>query len=98
MILLMKCIFCNKTSECSLVCEVYQENGKRLVNVPNILLQDNWDLEVYAYCDNCTKYNDSFAVYKRSKPDDYIYTETEIKNYDDLKARIDEIERLGVSE
>lgn len=90
--------FCNKTSECSLVCEVYQENGKRLVNVPNILLQDNWDIEVYAYCDNCTKYNDSFAVYKRSKPDDYIYTETEIKNYDDLKARIDEIEKNGVSQ
>ena len=90
--------FCNKTSECSLVCEVYQENGQRLVNVPNILLQDNWDLEVYAYCDNCTRYNDSFAVYKRSKPDDYIYTETEIKNYDDLKARIDEIEKNGVSQ
>ena len=39
--------FCNKTGECSLVCEVYEEDGLRLVNVPNILLQVPYMIRVY---------------------------------------------------
>ena len=90
--------FCNRTDDCSLVCEVFEENGKRLVNVPNVLLQDNWAIRVYAYCVNHTKIEEKFIVYSRSKPADYVYTETELKNYDDLVARIDEIEKNGISE
>lgn len=84
--------FCNRTDDCSLVCEVFEENGKRLVNVPNILLQDNWTIRVYAYCANYTKIEEKFNVFSRSKPADYIYTETEIKNYDDLAERITQLE------
>lgn len=90
--------FCNRTDDCSLVCEVYELDGLRVVNVPNVLLQDNWRINVYAYDSNHTKFCEQFDVIKRSKPADYIYTETEIKNYDDLAARVDEIEKNGISE
>lgn len=90
--------FCNRTDECSLVCEVYDLDGKRVVNVPNILLQTDWRINVYAYDENYTKHNEVFEVVRRSKPADYIYTETEIKNYDELAERIAQIEENGISD
>lgn len=90
--------FCNRTDDCSLVCETYVEDGLTVVNVPNVLLQEDWRINVYAYNRNYTKFTKQFDVVKRSKPADYVYTETEIKNYDDLVARVDQIEQNGVSE
>lgn len=87
--------FCNRTDDCSLVCEVYDENGLRVVNVPNILLQDNWAINVYAYCTNYTKYSATFKVNKRSKPEDYMYTETEVKTWDELEQRVAALEEGG---
>ena len=90
--------FCNRTDSCSLVCEVYEENGQRLVNVPNVLLQNDWRINVYGYDKNYTKHSAVFDVVKRSKPADYVYTETEVKTYTELEERIDKIEETGVSE
>ena len=94
--------FCNGTSECALVCEVYEEDGLRFVNIPNILLQDANPLKVFnMLCgddEQHTKNAEIFPVFKRSKPDDYVYTETEIKSYAVLSKRIDELEKNGVSE
>lgn len=90
--------FCNRTDDCSLICEVYDLDGKRVVNVPNILLQENWRINVYAYDTNYTKHCKVFDVIKRSKPADYVYTETEVKNYDDLAERLDQIEKNGISD
>ena len=84
--------FCNRTDDCSLICEVYSEGNLRVANVPNILLQGNWRINVYAYDGSCTKHATKFEVKSRTKPADYIYTETELKNYDDLVARIEAIE------
>lgn len=84
--------FCNKTSDCSLVCAVYEEDSKRLVDVPNILLQEDWTISVFAYSGNCTRYEESFIVYSRTKPDSYIYTETEIKSFELLEKRIEALE------
>lgn len=80
--------FCNRTDECSLVCEVYEEDGLRVANVPNILLQTDWDIRVYIYCSDFTKIEKRFAVNRRSKPADYVYTETEIKSFGTLENRI----------
>ena len=74
--------FCNKTDDCSLVCAAYDLDGLWVADVPNVLLQDNWKIRVYAYCVNHTKVEDYFKVKGRSKPADYVYTETEVKNYD----------------
>ena len=76
--------FCNKTDDCSLVCEVYEEEEKRVVNVPNILLQMDWRITAYAYVDEFTLYSKCFNVVKRSKPADYVYTETEVKSFEAL--------------
>lgn len=74
--------FCNGTSDCSLVCETYEQDGKLLVNVPNILLQTAKNIRVYAYVkdneEQYTKASKVFSVRARTKPDDYVYTETEI--------------------
>lgn len=87
--------FCNKTDDSSLVCAVHTEDGLRVADVPNILLQTDWSIRAYAYCTDHTIVEEIFKVHSRNKPADYIYTETEIKNYDDLKARVDEIERVA---
>lgn len=90
--------FCNRTDDCSLVCKVYDENGLRLVNVPNVLLQDNWRINVYGYDKNYTKHAERFDVVGRSKPEDYVYTEEEVHHWAELEERIDQIEENGVSD
>lgn len=90
--------FCNRTDDCSLVCEVYKEGELSIVNVPNVLLQDNWRINVYAYDEKYTKHSSRFEVKSRSKPADYVYTETEVKSYEALETRIDQIEKQGISD
>lgn len=83
--------FCNRTDDCSLVCETYVEDGLTLVNVPNILLQATWRINVYAYDKNYTKFSKQYNVLARTKPADYVYTETEVLNFNTLLERLDEI-------
>ena len=87
--------FCNQTDKYSLVCKTYIEDGLNLVNVPNILLQNDWRINVYAYDSNYTKFSERFDVIQRCKPEDYVYTETEILNYNTLSDRITKIEEGG---
>lgn len=84
--------FCNRTDDCSLVCEVYELDGVRVADVPNILLQDNWNINVYAYDRTYTKFCAVYGVEKRSKPADYVYTETETLNYNTLLEKLNGIE------
>ena len=83
--------FCNKTDDCSLVVEVYEQGGKRFADVPNILLQDAWNIRAFAYCGDCyTKQSAIYKVQARSKPADYVYTETEVKRWETLAADVEE--------
>ncbi len=84
--------FCNQTGDCALVCEVYEEGALRLVNVPNVLFQDIWPIKAYAHCDCATITARTFNIVARSKPADYVYTETEVKRWDELYKRLDELE------
>lgn len=81
--------FANSYSTNALVCAVYEKDGKRVVNVPNILLQEHYQINAYLY-DNerYTKQLIPIEVIKRKKPDDYVYTETEIKRWEDLEQRV----------
>lgn len=88
--------FCNGTEECSLVCEVYDLEGLRVVDVPNVLLQSARRIYVYGYCENYTKVNADFAVVARTKPSDYIYTEVEVKTFAALEKRMEQVEQNGV--
>lgn len=89
--------FCNKTDDNSLVCDVYTEGDLHLVNVPNILLQDNWRINVYAFDKNYTKYSKQFDVKSRTKPANYIYTETEVKRWEILEERVSTLENSGAA-
>lgn len=81
------------------VCEVYEMDGVRLVYVPNIMLQDDLPLTVYAYTSDDkgerTTYAQAFKVIARPKPDDYVYTETEVRTWEDLDERIKALENSG---
>lgn len=82
--------FCNKTDDCSLVVDTYTEEGLTLANVPNILLQTDWKIRVYGYTGNYTKHEACFKVNARTKPTDYVYTETEVINWEKMQDNIAE--------
>ena len=94
--------FCNRTSDCSLVVKTYTDDtydGQVYANIPNILLQDARPIRVYAYVDDkFTLTEQQIAVKSRTRPSDYVYTETEIKSYEYLDAKLTQIEELGFSE
>ena len=92
--------FCNGTDTCALVCEVYELDGVRVVNVPNIILQSDFNINAFAFVtdnDGCyTEYKQVFKVMPRSKPADYVYTETEVKRYEDFEERLARLEAQEV--
>lgn len=79
--------FCNKTDDCSLVVEV--KDGK--AQIPNILLQDTWNIRVYAYCQDYTKVEESFKIKPRTRPSDYVYTETEVRTWNEFNDTLDSL-------
>ena len=94
--------FSNHGDPEALVVKPKNENGIITAEIPNILLQSGNHLVVYSvnvaegFIDtlrSCT-----FAVRKRAKPSDYLYTEVEILNYDSLEKRMRAIEENGVPE
>lgn len=90
--------FCNRTAECALPVATYKEGNLTLVNVPNLILQESFRMNVYAYDGKHTKHAARFEIVPRSKPDTYVYTETEIKSWDDLFERVTQIEENGISD
>lgn len=81
--------FCNGTNDCALVVEVYDFDGLRVADVPNILLQTTLPIKIYAYCNQCyTKDGKIFQVIPRTKPADYVYTETEVFSYEKLEEEV----------
>ena len=90
--------FSNKTTDSSLVCLVYKQDGKNVVDVPNILLQETWRINVYGYDKDYTKYSEIFNIVPRTKPDNYVYTETEVLNYNTLLDKINKVDQnIGAS-
>ena len=86
--------FCNRTGDCSLVTKVYANptDSELYADIPNILLQSPFDIRVFAYCDCYTKVEETFKVKARTKPDDYVYTETEVITVQTIEKRMDELE------
>ena len=76
------------------------KNGK--ADIPNILLQKAGRLIVYAYIidaqDHHTKICETFGISARPKPDDYVYTETEVKTWSDLQSQIGNLADLATEE
>ena len=76
------------------------KNGK--ADIPNILLQKAGRLIVYAYIidaqDHHTKICEAFGIAARPKPDDYVYTETEVKTWSNLQSQIGDLANLATEE
>ena len=78
--------FDNGTLPEALVVEV--KDG--VAEVPNILLQESWNIKAYGYDGNNTKHKKSFKVEAKAKPADYVYTETEVRTWEELNKKIEE--------
>ena len=87
--------FSDAIESVALVCEVYELDGLLVVDVPNVLLQTEWRINVYAFTDKHTKVGTTYKVLPRSKPSDYVYTETEVKSYEALEERLTALEENG---
>ena len=85
--------FSNRTNSYSLVCDISNEGDLRVVSVPNVLLQNNLPIIVYAYLKDHTEVSETFRVIEKDKPEDYIYTPDEIKTWEELNNRITELEQ-----
>ena len=84
--------FSNAIISESYVVKTYKEDGIVYADVPNIILQFDWPVSIYSCGSGCTDYEDSFDVISRSKPSDYVYTETEIFDYAVLEKRMETLE------
>lgn len=91
--------FTNTVSASAAVVEVEREEDGAFASVPNILLQHHWDIHAYCVCPNecggVTRARYTFEVEARQKPDDYVYTETEVKTWEELDARVRKLEEQG---
>lgn len=71
-------------------------------NIPNILLQYAVPVKIYvvAHTENGkhVTFTAQFEVNNRTRPSDYVYTETEVKRYETLEERIRFLEDNPVSE
>ena len=76
--------FCNRTDECSLVTEVIDGSAM----VPNILLQSNFELRVFGYDGKATLHEKKFKVIARTRPADYVYTETDVLSVRQLEEEL----------
>lgn len=84
--------FCNRFGNCSLIRATYEVNGVTVVNVPNIILQESFNLHVYGYDVNYTKFDSVFNIVPRTKPENYINTEEELKVWDELEQKVIDLE------
>ena len=88
--------FTNKKIDFAYVAKTYSKNGNTYCAIPNILLQQYYDIYCYE-----VRYNDDgeesvsttiFNVTKRNRPLDYVYTEPEKYAYRELEERIEKLE------
>ena len=90
--------FSNGNSDSALVTLVKTVDGKNVCDVPNVVLQKAGYVNVFAYViegeEKHTEYKASILILARSKPEDYIYTETETLCYKNLSEKIGDVSRL----
>ena len=76
--------------------EIYKENETIFSNIPDILLQYDGLIEVWIQANlefsPITLAHWRFRVKKRERPEDYIYTETDVLTWQELDKRITVLE------
>lgn len=82
-----------------LVVRPISADGYLTADIPNILLQSADHIKVYLVLtvgkEKYTLGEYELRVIAREKPDDYVYTETEVLRYEALEKRVSELEQSG---
>ena len=78
----------------TLIQEPQEKDGWFVGQIPNILLQECKDIFIYTNGEDNMNTHESkrVSIIRRAKPDDYVYTETEVKDYDTLAAQLGDIQ------
>ena len=84
--------FCNRYGNTSIIRATYEVEGLTIVNVPNIILQESFALHIYAFDVNYTKHEDVIEIVPRTKPENYINTEEELRIWDELEQKVIDLE------
>lgn len=83
----------------ALVTEAYEDGEGVYANIPNIMLQTAGTLSAYIYIEDGdeghTEYKKLFIVRDRERPDDYVYTDDEVKTWEALEERVKALEESG---
>lgn len=86
----------------ALVVETNDIDGVIVADIPNILLQSSRQLKASLVLKKDSQRNyierARFDIQAETKPSDYVYTETEIKTYESLVERVEELEKRVVSD
>ena len=95
--------FDNGTTDLALVVQIKtDQDDNRVVDVPNILLQTAKPLKCYLFQETESGAKTStlyaFQVLPRPKPEDYVYTETEVLSYSYLDQRLKHLEGEGLAD
>ena len=84
--------FTTKDMSYAYVVSTYEKDGAVYCEIPNIILQQEKSLICYEITNTdggeMTVAEKTLALHKRNKPQDYVYTEDELKNFDRLAALI----------
>lgn len=79
----------------ALLADIHELDGLRIVAVPDVLLQVARTITAYLVSSDMTYYEQNFPVIARPKPDDYVFTEDDIRRWDDVIAAVqDEYTRM----
>lgn len=88
--------FTNKKMDFAYVVNTYVEDDATYCKIPNILLQQQYSLICYEVRQNSSGEESvsktTFAINKRNRPEDYIYTEDEKYRYEKIEEQIAELE------
>lgn len=83
----------------ALVTEAYEDGEGVYADIPDVLLQTAGTLTAYIYLEDGdeghTEYRKLFIVRDRERPDDYVYTEDDVKTWEMLEERIKVLEESG---
>lgn len=88
--------FTTKKMEYAYVAKTYESGNNTYCAIPNILLQQYWDIYCYEVRENEAGEESIsttiFSVTKRNRPVDYVYTEPEKYTYKQLEERVKKLE------
>lgn len=85
--------YCSRAE--ALVVAVRNQGGAMVADVPNAYLTGRADICAWTWADDQTISGTRFKVRERNKPADYVYTPTEVLNYEHLKQwMLDQFQQL----